>query len=78
MIAAISDEHQVVWGIGRTEAEAVSDANKEAAKKSRCIKMGKLRCVPLKKNAPVEFDGASLWPYCELDTANQTTQLDLI
>ena len=46
MIAAIEEKHSVVWGIGRTEAEALNDAHRQAEKKAG-ISMGNLRCVPL-------------------------------
>jgi len=78
MIAAINNKQKVVWGIGRNDAEAIMDAHNESSKKPD-INIGKLRCVPLKPEAPLEYDGASLFEYCifNAETTNKNTQFDL-
>jgi len=78
MIAAIEEKHQVVWGVGRTDTEALADAHHQARMKQG-IRMGKLRCVPLDKKADINsMDGEGLWPYCRLDDDDQEEQLDLL
>jgi len=77
MIAAINDKQKVVWGIGRNDAEAITDAHNESKQKPD-IDMGNLRCVPLKPDAPLEYDGVGLFEYCIFNAEkNESTQFDL-
>lgn len=75
-MAAIDEKQRVVWGIGNTPADALHDARCEYAAKAPGIAMGKLTCVPLQANTPLELDGEALFGYCVIED-DQVAQLGL-
>ena len=78
MIAAICEKQRVVWGVGRTETDAIIDAHKQASMKLGGIHPGMLRCVQLAADTPMHLDGRGLWDYCDLNDEPNTIQLELL
>lgn len=78
-IAAISDNHRVVWGVGETESDALADASRWMKKKGGLSGgAGKLRITRLKRTAlPNIMDGDELYNHCESRTEKQE-QMELL
>lgn len=64
MIAAIEREHRVVWGIGRTAAEALNDASRVMKAKPK-FKVSKLELATLSPDADLGADGETLWQWVQ-------------
>lgn len=78
MIAAISDNHRTVWGIGGTESEAMQDAHKWMEQKPDVAHgAGTLRTAKLSKGADtIIMDGDELYHYCR--AAEHAMQMELL
>ncbi len=76
MIAVIEERESVVWGYGKNDAEAMRDARRWISQKSQ-YKVGRLRFIPLKDNAPLSSDGLELYKHCVLEPEKQAVQLQL-
>ena len=64
MIAVIEREHQVVWGIGRTAADALNDAERVMKSKPK-FNVGKLELATLSPDADLGADGETLWQWVQ-------------
>jgi len=80
MIAVINKKQKCVWGIGETNADALSDANEQIKSKSEALQkkgLGKIEYVTLKKKAPIEFCGIALFDHCIIKEKIEHGQIDL-
>ena len=80
LIAAINKSQQCVWGIGKTNQEALADANKQIKSKSPEIQkkgLGKISFAGLDKNAPLEYCGIALFKHCTAIEQQEADQADI-
>jgi len=79
-VAAINKKQKCVWGIGKTNQEALTDAKKQIKSKSADLQkkgLGKIEYATLKKKAPTEFCGIALFKHIVIKEDQENGQIDL-